>query len=205
MYQRFGKRCFDILCSLLALLVLWPVLLVLTLLVRAKLGKPAIFKQERPGWHEKLFTLYKFRTMTDARDEAGELLPDAQRLTRFGKGLRATSLDELPELWNILKGDMSVVGPRPLLVQYLPLYNNEQRRRHEVRPGLTGHAQVNGRNAVSWPEKFALDLYYVDHVSFPLDLKIIGQTVGSLVKRKGIHSETSVTMEPFRGQEEAVK
>ena len=169
------------------------------LLVRIKLGSPVIFKQKRPGLNGKIFTLYKFRTMTDKKDENGNLLPDEIRLTRFGKKFRATSLDELPELFNILKGDMSVVGPRPLLVKYLPLYNEHQFRRHEVRPGFTGYAQVNGRNAISWEEKFDKDVEYVDNVSFLGDWKIILQTVKTVISREGISSETSETMEDFKG------
>ena len=169
-------------------------------MVRVKLGSPVLFTQERPGKDEKIFKLYKFRSMTDERDEQGNLLPDEVRLTKFGKMLRSTSLDELPEVFNILKGDMSIIGPRPLLVKYLPLYNEEQRRRHEVRPGLSGYAQVNGRNTVSWEEKFALDVEYVDNITFYGDVKIIFDTViKAFVKRDGISSETSVTMEEFRG------
>ena len=165
-YRRYIKRPMDIFLSLCAIIILSPVLLTVAILVRIKLGSPVIFKQERPGLNEKIFTLYKFRTMTDKRDESGELLPDSERLTKFGKMLRSTSLDELPELFNILKGDMSLVGPRPLLIEYLPLYSNHQKRRHEVRPGLSGHAQVNGRNAICWEDKFELDVEYVDNVSF---------------------------------------
>ena len=174
-------------------------LLIVAILVRTKLGSPIIFKQERPGKNEKIFTLYKFRTMTDEKDDQGNLLPDEVRLTKFGKLLRSTSLDELPELFNILKGDMAIVGPRPLLVRYLPLYNEHQKHRHDVRPGFTGYAQVNGRNSISWEEKFDLDVYYTNHVSFLLDLKIIFKTVKVVVFREGISSETSVTMEEFRG------
>jgi lipopolysaccharide/colanic/teichoic acid biosynthesis glycosyltransferase len=189
----------DIILSLCALIVLSPVLLILALLVRIKLGSPVIFKQKRPGLHEKIFTLYKFRTMTDKRDENGELLPDKIRLTRFGKLLRSTSLDELPELLNILKGDMSIVGPRPLLVQYLPLYNKHQKRRHDVRPGLTGLAQVNGRNAISWEEKFDLDVQYVDKIKFVSDWKIILLTVKKVFVREGINADNAATMEVFQG------
>lgn len=204
MYQRFWKRFFDLLFSALALIVFSPLLLALAVLVRVKLGKPVIFSQQRPGKNERVFKLYKFRTMTDARDENGSLLPDERRLTLFGKKLRGTSLDELPELWNILKGDMSIVGPRPLLVKYLPRYNERQRRRHEVRPGLTGLAQVNGRNAISWEEKFEYDVEYVDHVTFWGDVKILFKTVAAVFKRDGISSETSATMEEFMGSEATV-
>ena len=203
MYRKFFKRFLDILLSGCALLVLSPVLLMTALLVHCKLGSPVIFCQERPGKDEKIFKMYKFRSMTDQRDENGELLPDEARLTKFGKALRATSLDELPELWNIFKGDMSIVGPRPLLVRYLPRYNAEQRRRHDVRPGLTGLAQVNGRNAISWEEKFALDVQYVSNVTFLNDVKIIFATVGKVFKRDGISSGTAATMEEFMGTPES--
>lgn len=183
--------------SLCAIIVLSPVMLIIAILVRVKLGSPVIFKQKRPGLNEKIFTLYKFRTMTDKRGENGELLPDSERLTKFGKMLRSTSLDELPELFNILKGDMSIVGPRPLLVQYLPLYNDIQRRRHEVRPGLSGLAQVSGRNAISWEDKFHLDVEYVDNVSCIGDWKIILETIKKVFVREGISSNTSETMEAF--------
>ena len=199
MYRRFVKRPMDIVLSLCALIVLSPVLLIVALLVRTKLGSPVIFKQKRPGLHEKIFTLYKFRTMTDKRDENGALLPDEVRLTRFGKLLRSTSLDELPELYNILKGDMSIVGPRPLLIQYLPLYNEHQKCRHNVRPGLTGLAQVNGRNAIGWEEKFDLDVRYVDNVKFVNDWKIIFLTVKKVFVREGINAENVATMEVFQG------
>lgn len=198
-YERFIKRPQDFILSLIALIVLSPVFLVLAILVRVKLGSPVIFKQERPGLNGRIFTLYKFRSMSDARDENGNLLPDDVRLTRFGKILRSTSLDELPELVNILKGDMSIVGPRPLLVRYLPLYSEHQARRHEVRPGFTGYAQVHGRNAITWEDKFDKDVYYVDHVSFLMDWNIIFRTVLTVLKREGISSSSSVTMEPFRG------
>lgn len=198
-YERYIKRPQDFLCALAAVVVLLPVMAVTAFLVRLKLGSPVIFKQERPGLNGKVFILYKFRTMTDEKDTAGNLLPDEVRLTKFGKMLRSTSLDELPELFNILKGDMSVVGPRPLLVRYLPLYNAHQARRHEVRPGFTGYAQVHGRNAISWEEKFDLDVEYVDHVTFVGDWKIILQTVRTVLKREGISSESSVTMEEFKG------
>jgi len=201
-YQRLFKRPLDIVLSLIGLIVLSPVIIMIAILVRMKLGSPIIFKQKRPGLHEKIFTLYKFRTMTDARDETGNLLPDSERLTKFGKWLRSTSLDELPELFNILKGDMSIVGPRPLLVQYLPLYNENQRRRHEVRPGLTGLAQVSGRNAISWEERFALDVKYVDSISFLVDLKIVLLTIKKVFAREGINSQTAATMELFQGTKE---
>lgn len=201
MYKRFVKRCLDFVLSLAALIVLSPVLLLVAILVRCKLGSPILFKQERPGLHEKIFCMYKFRTMTDAKDADGNLLPDEVRLTKFGKLLRSTSLDELPELFNILKGDMAIVGPRPLLVQYLPRYNERQHRRHDVRPGFTGLAQVNGRNSISWQEKFEWDVRYVENVSFLMDLRIIVKTVKVVLKRDGISSETSATMEEFRGNE----
>jgi lipopolysaccharide/colanic/teichoic acid biosynthesis glycosyltransferase len=199
MYKHLGKRLLDILISGVALVVLSPLLLVVALLVRKKLGTPVIFHQKRPGKGGKIFTLCKFRTMTDGRDEAGNLLPDEVRLTAFGKLLRSTSLDELPELWNILKGDMSIIGPRPLLVQYLPLYNATQARRHEVRPGLTGLAQVNGRNAITWEKKFEYDVEYVDNLSFALDCRIFLKTIKAVLKREGISSATEATMEVFTG------
>ena len=201
MYKRFVKRCLDFLLSLAALIILSPVLLLVAILVRCKLGSPILFKQKRPGLHEKIFCMYKFRTMTDAKDADGNLLPDEVRLTKFGKLLRSTSLDELPELFNILKGDMAIVGPRPLLVQYLPRYSERQHHRHDVRPGFTGLAQVNGRNSISWQEKFEWDVRYVENVSFLMDLRIIAKTVGVVLKRDGISSETSATMEEFRGNE----
>lgn len=199
MYKHFTKRLLDIVFSGVGLIVLSPLFAILAILVRVMLGSPVIFKQERPGKNEKIFTLCKFRTMTDKRDEEGKLLPDSERLTKFGRLLRATSLDELPELWNVLKGDMTLVGPRPLLVSYLPLYSDTERRRHEVRPGITGYAQVKGRNSISWEKRFALDIYYVDNLSFWLDCKIILMTFYTVIKRDGIHSDTSVTMEPFTG------
>lgn len=198
-YEKYVKRPQDFLCALLALIVLSPALVILAILVRTKLGSPILFIQDRPGLNGKAFKLYKFRTMTSQMDDNGNLLPDEIRLTSFGKKLRATSLDELPELINILKGDMSVVGPRPLLVQYLERYNAHQARRHEVRPGFTGYAQVNGRNSISWEQKFNLDVEYVDNVTFLGDWKIIFQTVGVVLKRDGVNSETSETMEEFMG------
>ncbi len=200
-YSKYIKRMFDFVCSLVALLILSPIFLVLIVLVRIKLGSPVIFCQERPGKDGKIFKMYKFRSMTEERDDKGELLPDEIRLNSFGKKLRATSLDELPELINILKGDMSLVGPRPLLVRYLPLYNERQKHRHDVRPGITGYAQVNGRNAISWEEKFEKDLWYVKNISFFTDMKIIFGTVFAVLNRDGINSETAVTMEEFRGNE----
>ena len=204
LYEAYVKRLLDLVLSAVALLLLSPVILVVAILVRCNLGAPVIFCQERPGKDEEIFKLYKFRSMTDACDAYGQLLPDELRLTRFGRFLRSTSLDELPELWNIFKGDMSIVGPRPLLVKYLPLYNEEQRHRHDVTPGLTGWAQVHGRNLCSWEEKFDYDIWYVDHVSFMLDLQIIFLTVKAVLKREGISSETSETMEDFTGTSQDV-
>ena len=201
-YERFVKRGLDAFLATGALIVLSPVLLVTAILVRIKLGSPVLFTQERPGRDGKIFKLYKFRTMTDARDEKGELLPDDQRLPAFGQKLRSTSLDELPELINMIKGDMAVVGPRPLLVRYLPRYNAHQARRHEVRPGFTGLAQVHGRNAISWEEKFDWDVKYVDNITFKGDCKIVIDTVKMVLKREGINSDTSATMEEFMGTEE---
>ena len=203
MYDRVIKRIIDLVLSGIALLVLSPVYLILAILVRIKLGSPVLFSQERPGKNEKVFCMYKFRSMTDARDADGNLLPDEERMTRFGAALRATSLDELPELWNIFKGDMSIVGPRPLLVRYLPRYNERQRRRHDVRPGLTGWAQVNGRNAISWEHKFEYDVEYVEKESFLFDVKILFMTVGKVLHRSGITSEGNITMEEFMGDEGA--
>lgn len=200
-YEKYIKRPQDFLCALLACIVLSPVMLVIVILVKIKMGSPVLFAQERPGLHGEIFKLYKFRTMTNERDENGELLPDEQRLTSFGKLLRSTSLDELPEIGLILSGRLSICGPRPLLVKYLPLYNEHQSRRHEVRPGFTGLAQVNGRNAISWEEKLNLDVEYVDHITFLGDWKIIFKTVWTVLKREGISSETSMTMEEFMGAE----
>ena len=199
-YEKYFKRPLDLFCGLAAVTVFWWLYLILAILVRVKLGRPVLFTQERPGKEEKIFKLYKFRTMTDERDENGNLLPDEVRLTRFGKLLRATSLDELPEAFNIIKGEMSVIGPRPLLVKYLPRYNSEQKHRHDVRPGLSGLAQVNGRNAITWEEKFRYDVAYTKKITFIGDLKIIFQTVGKAFFRKeGISSATSDTMEEFLG------
>ncbi|RDU22106.1 sugar transferase [Anaerosacchariphilus polymeriproducens] len=200
-YQKYVKRCLDLIVALPAGILLVPVYIVLAVLVRVKLGTPVIFKQERPGYKEKLFVLYKFRTMTDQKDEHGNLLSDEERLTKFGKMLRSTSLDELPELINIIKGEMSFVGPRPLLVRYLPLYNEEQHRRHNVRPGLTGLAGVKGRNNQTWESKFKWDKKYVDHCSFILDLKIVIETFRVVFKREGIAQEGQATMEEFKGNE----
>lgn len=198
-YKRFIKRPMDIVLSLLAIIILSPVLLIVALLVRVKLGSPVIFKQKRPGLNEKIFKLYKFRTMTDEKDENGELQPNHIRLTKLGRILRATSLDELPELFNILKGDMSIIGPRPLLIEYLPLYNEKQKHRHDVRPGLSGLAQVNGRNAISWDEKFDYDIEYVENLTFLLDLKIILKTFFKVLKREGINRTENITMDKFKG------
>ena len=198
-YERFIKRALDMILSGIAIIILSPILLIVAILVKTKLGSPVIFKQERPGLNEKIFKMYKFRSMTDAKDENGELLPDEERLTSFGKKLRSTSLDELPELFNIFKGDMSIVGPRPLMVSYLPLYNEFQKHRHDVRPGLTGFAQISGRNLLSWKERFEKDISYVENISFTLDMKIIFNTVKSVIKRDGISSNTSETMEDFMG------
>ena len=201
-YERYVKRPLDCTLATGALVVLSPVLAVTALVVRTKLGSPVVFTQDRPGKDEKIFKLYKFRTMTDARDENGELLPDKVRLTRVGRAIRESSCDELLELVNIIKGDMAVVGPRPLLVRYLDRYSEHQHRRHEVRPGLTGLAQIHGRNTVSWQDKFNYDVEYVDHITFAGDVKIILDTVGKVIHRDGISSETSATMEEFMGNEE---
>lgn len=199
MYAKYIKRILDFTLSLVALIILMPLMIILWVLVRIKLGKPAIFKQQRPGKNEKIFTLYKFRTMTDEKDENGKLLPDEKRLTKFGKMLRSTSLDELPELINIIKGDMSIVGPRPLLVEYLPMYSEEQKHRHDAMPGLTGLAQISGRNAISWEEKFIDDLEYIKNINFINDCKIVIKTIGKVIKREGISQENTATMERFKG------
>ena len=201
-YQKYFKRPLDFVLSFIALIILCPVLITVAILVRIKLGSPIIFKQRRPGYNGSIFSMYKFRTMTDEKDMNGVLLTDSERLTKFGKRLRSTSLDELPELLNIVKGEMSIVGPRPLLEQYLSLYNERQIRRHEVRPGLTGLAQVNGRNSLSWEEKFNLDVEYVDHISFVGDVNIIFLTLKKVFNREGINSDTSDTIEPFQGNKQ---
>lgn len=201
-YERFIKRPLDILIAAVSIVCMSPCYLVVAIMVKVKLGSPVIFKQERPGRNEKIFRMYKFRTMNDARDITGQLLPDSARLTDFGRILRSTSLDELPELINILKGDMSLVGPRPLLVSYLDRYNEFQRHRHDVRPGLTGYSQVNGRNELSWEKKFEMDVWYANNVTFMTDLKILFKTFTTVAKREGISSETSDTMEEFMGTKE---
>ncbi len=198
-YARYGKRSLDVGAGTILLVVTLPVQGVVALLVRQRLGRPILFRQVRPGLGGRPFTLVKFRTMTDATDERGELRSDAERLTGFGSFLRSTSLDELPEIMNVIRGDMSLVGPRPLLMQYVPLYSPEQARRHEVRPGLTGWAQVNGRNALTWDEKFALDTWYVDHVSFSVDMAILWRTITAVLSRHGISGGGEATMPPFAG------
>jgi len=198
-YRNYLKRPMDFTLSLIAIILLCPVLLIVALLVRVKLGSPVIFRQRRPGLNEKIFTMYKFRTMTDQKDEKGEYLPDSVRLTPFGKWLRSTSLDELPELFNILKGDMSIVGPRPLLIKYLELYNSHQKRRHEVRPGLTGLAQVNGRNSISWEDKFNYDVEYINNYDFGTDFKIILLSFIKVIKRESINQLGDNTTEAFKG------
>ena len=198
MYRRFFKRFIDIAISLIMIILLSPIYLILVILIRIKLGKPVLFRQARPGKDEKIFNLYKFRSMTDARDENGDLLPDADRLPAFGRRLRATSLDELPELINILKGDMSIIGPRPLLVKYLPYYTEEERIRHSVRPGLTGYAQVHGRNALSWEQRFEHDVYYVRHISFLLDIKIIIDTVKAVITHEGVELNALEDFDEYR-------
>ena len=204
MYAKYIKRILDFTLSLLALIVLSPLMLIIYILVRIKLGKPAIFKQKRPGKDEKIFTLYKFRTMTDEKDEKGNLLPDEKRLTKFGKFLRSTSLDELPELINIIKGDMAIVGPRPLLVEYLDYYTDEEKHRHDVRPGLTGLAQVSGRNTITWEEKFKQDNKYIKNITSINDIKIIIKTIGKVFKRDGISQDGNATIEKFKGDKEKV-
>ncbi|WP_242697958.1 sugar transferase [Bacillus sp. SD088] len=198
-YRKFVKRPLDFTLSLMTLIILSPVLAIVAFLVKKKLGSPIIFEQKRPGLNEEIFTLYKFRTMTDERDEAGTLLPNHLRTTKFGNFLRSTSLDELPELFNILKGDMSFIGPRPLLIEYLPLYNERQKRRHQVRPGLSGLAQVSGRNAISWQQKFDLDVYYVDHMKFSLDFKLIFLTIKKVFVRDGINFQNGSSNNKFSG------
>lgn len=204
-YEAFFKRVIDFILGILVLVVLWPLYIVFAIMVRIKLGSPVLFKQDRPGKDEKIFKLYKFRTMTDERNANGELLPDDKRLTAFGSWLRRTSMDEIPEAFNIVKGDMSLIGPRPLLVRYLDRYNEEQHHRHDVRPGLTGYAQAHGRNAVSWEDKFKMDVWYTEHISFIGDIKVILDTVKTVIKKDGISSETSVTMEEFYGSSEDTK
>lgn len=204
-YEKYIKRALDIVLSGIAMIVLSPVMLITAILVRINLGSPVVFCQERPGKDEIIFKMHKFRTMTDERNENGELLPDEKRLTEFGKTLRSLSLDELPELWDIFRGKMSIVGPRPLLVKYLPLYSEEQHHRHDIKPGLTGWAQVNGRNLTSWEERFEHDIYYVNHVSFLMDIKIVFATVRCVFAREGINAEGSATMEAFAGTSDALE
>lgn len=206
-YEKYGKRPIDVILSVLALIVLSPVMLIVAVLVRVKLGSPVIFQQKRPGLHEKIFTLYKFRTMTDKRDEKGELLPDHLRLTKFGKMLRSTSLDELPELWNIIKGDMSIVGPRPLSILYLPYYTKLETHRHDVRPGLSGLAQINGRNAISWEDKFKYDLTYVKKITFCGDIKIIFSTIIKSCKSENIGQaeQAPISLHIIRKNKEKIK
>lgn len=200
MYRNYFKRVLDIICSLGFILCFWWLYIVVAILIKRKLGSPVIFKQQRPGLNGKIFTMYKFRSMTDAKDKNGNLLSDAERLPKFGQLLRATSLDEIPEFINVLKGDMSLIGPRPLLVEYLERYNSEQKRRHEVRPGITGWAQVNGRNAISWEEKFKYDVEYVDKLNFLLDMRIVFLTIKKIVVKEGISQEGNATMEKFTGE-----
>lgn len=197
MYRLFFKRIIDIFLSLIFILLFWWLYIVIIILVKKKLGSPVLFKQERPGLNEKIFTMYKFRTMTDRKDESGNLLPDKDRLTKFGRFLRSTSLDEIPELWNVLKGEMSLVGPRPLLVEYLSKYTKNEKRRHEVRPGITGYAQVNGRNNTTWEDRFKNDIYYVENISFLLDLRIITKTILKVIKKSDINQSENVTMKNF--------
>lgn len=203
-YEKYVKRLLDFVFSLAFILIFWWLYVILAILIRVKLGSPVIFKQDRPGKNGQIFHMYKFRSMTNERDAEGNLLPDEMRLTPFGKKLRSTSLDELPEFFNLLKGDMSLVGPRPLLVRYLPLYNDRQKHRHDVKPGFTGLAQVHGRNAISWEEKFEWDVRYVDGISFLLDIQIVWKTIGVVFRRSGISSETAATMEEFRGSEKVL-
>lgn len=203
MYRKFGKRVLDVCVATSVMVLFSPLFLLLLLLVRVKLGTPVLFRQERPGQGASPFILIKFRTMTEARDAQGDLLPDSERLPSFGRFLRSSSLDELPELWNVLKGEMSLVGPRPLLMRYLERYTPEQARRHAVRPGITGWAQVNGRNAISWEEKFALDSWYVDHLSFRLDMKILWLTVIKTIRREDISQQGQATMEEFFGSNQS--
>ena len=203
-YAEYGKRWFDLLLTVPGFVAISPLLGLIALLVRLNLGSPVLFKQVRPGLHGKPFTIYKFRTMTDARDLKGNLLPDAARLTKLGRFLRSNSLDELPELWNVIKGDMSLVGPRPLRMEYLPLYTKEQNRRHEVKPGITGCAQVNGRNTITWEEKFSFDVWYVDHISLCMDLKILFLTFIKIFKREGINATTEIAMPRFKGSEQKI-
>jgi general glycosylation pathway protein len=197
MYRLFFKRIIDIFLSLIFILLFWWLYIVIIILVKKKLGSPVLFKQERPGLNEKIFTMYKFRTMTDEKDKNGNLLPDKDRLTKFGRFLRSTSLDEIPELWNVLKGEMSLVGPRPLLVEYLSKYTKKEKRRHEVRPGITGYAQVNGRNNTTWEDRFKNDIYYVENISFLLDLRIITKTILKVIKKSDINQSENVTMKNF--------
>ena len=200
-YRKYIKRFLDFILALVAIVVLSPILIIVGILIKIKLGSPVIFKQERPGLNEKIFTIYKFRTMTNEKDENGKLLPNHMRMTRFGKMLRKTSLDELPELVNILRGEMSFIGPRPLLVEYLLLYNERQKQRHSVRPGLSGLAQINGRNAITWEEKFDYDIEYVENLSFLLDVKIFIQTIIKVIKKEDVNQNQKVTMEKFKGSD----
>ena len=197
MYRKFFKRVFDIIISLIFILCFWWLYIVIAILVKVKLGSPILFKQDRPGLNEKIFKMYKFRTMTDKKDSLGNLLPDSERLTSFGKFLRSTSLDEIPELWNVLKGEMSLVGPRPLLVEYLRKYSENEKRRHEVKPGISGWAQVNGRNNTTWEERFENDIYYVENLSFLLDIKIIIKTILKVIKRSDINQSETETLKNF--------
>jgi len=200
LYKKYGKRLFDLGLTLSAMTVLFPLMVCVALLIKAKLGRPVMFRQVRPGLRGLSFTIYKFRTMTDTRDGQGNLLPDEMRLTRLGELLRASSVDELPELFNVIKGDMSLVGPRPLRMEYLTLYSAEQARRHEVRPGITGWAQINGRNATTWPRRLKMDVWYVENHNFSLDIKILCLTVFKVLKREGISNERHATMPPFQGE-----